>query len=335
MLGNSPPTSLAMKLLAYTTLDGFETVTPLAAKSRNLGIVYSRHRPGYRLEMYVNRRGSRHFFAYKGSRDSDGHTAPESLTHTLCKTVLKQLADKELPTLLKATYKTEQQPPIALTLVSGVCEYPITANGREYVIDTFCHFRQPEASEWLQSHECRWSGRIAFEFFHTNGLSANHPKCRDLESVGIPVFQITVKAGSFFYIDEEELVDLDIEEAEERISLHCKKIANAFKKQIVGVLFNYPESTAFRNGRDLYGQLHAFEAQIRQLEAQKHHAAEQIDTLLSENTRLNKENSLYLNRLKSIHEIRHAENQDDEKRVQPSVQQRLPNKRPFWKRWFK
>lgn len=326
-----------MKLLAYASSNGFETITPLAAKSLNLTTVYSRHSPGHRLEMYVNRRGMTIRMPVTFISKKMPAAAPESLTHTLCKTVLTQLANEELPTLLKATYKTEQQPPIPLTLVSGVCEHEITANGRKYIIDTFCRFIQPEAGEWLLSEECRWRGRIAFEFFHTSGLAANHAKCRDLEAAGIPVFQIAIRPGSFFYIDEEELVDLDIEEAEERISNHCRKIANAFKRQIVGVLFNYPESMAFRNGQDLYGRLHAAEAQIRELEAQHHHATEQINILLADNTRLNRENAEYLDRLRSIQEIRPSENQAGEKQSSraSSTQHVTTNKQPFWRRWFK
>lgn len=323
-----------MKLLAYTTQTGQETVTPLSAKFRELSIVYSRHRPGKRLKMYVQRRGSRHFFAYKGSHISDGITAPESLTHILCKTVLKELAEEGLHTVLKPTFKTEQLQPIPLTLVSGICEYPVEIEGREYVIDTFCRFRQKSETDWLKSHECKWSGQIAFEFFHTSGLAANHLKCKDLESAGIPVFQIAVKPGSFFHIDEEELADLDIEEAEERISRHCLKIRNAFKKQIIGVLFNNPESQAFRQARILYSQLEQSKDDYQRLSAQNTEQMLEIEQLRAENSRLNMEKADYYNRLRTV-QYRPQENGPSSENKEIAVPDSAHHTvKPFWKRWL-
>ncbi|QEY24852.1 hypothetical protein [Neisseria animalis] len=170
-------------------------------------------------------------------------------------------------------------------------------------------------------------------------MSANHPKCRDLEIAGIPVFQIAVKAGGFFYIDEEELVDLDIEEAGERISRHCRKIANTFKKQIVGVLFNNPESPALRHGRDLYDRLVAAETQIRALETENSEAYEHINALLADNSCLHVANAEYLNRLNAVQNTRSSENQartySQDIQMASMQSETADDKRLFWKRWFK
>ncbi|RPD86138.1 hypothetical protein EGK75_08330 [Neisseria weixii] len=286
-----------MKLLAYTTQDGFETVTPLSAKSRNLAVIYSRHAPGCRLEMYVNRRGSNHFFAYKGERCSDGITEPESLTHTLCKTVLKELADEGLSTELKLTHKGRRWDyPVPVILTSGAFEYPIQANGHQYFIDTFCTFRQENIS-FLKSYACKWGGQIAFEFFHTSGLAANSPKCRDLERMGIPVIQVAAREGDFLYLDEDTLIGKTDQEAMEQIELHRQKIRNAFKKQIIGVLFNSPVSEAYEAAQELYGSLETALQRIKDLEQENQALVAGTELLSDKVKQLTLEQEHYLYRI--------------------------------------
>lgn len=264
---------------------------------------------------------------------TDGITAPESLSHTLCKTVLTQLANQGISTLLKPTYQTEAQTPIPITFTSGICEYPISIANNHYLIDAFCHFSQAQTDEWLQSYECRWNGQIAFEFFHTHRLSANSPKCRDLASVGIPVFQIAIKAGSFFYIDEEELMNLDIEEAENRISEHCRKISNAFKKQIVGVLLNNPKSLAFKHGENLYRHIETNEKRISDLEEKLEQAYENINSLLAENSQLNSANAQYYNHLRQIQKNMPSAVQEHQSAEPQTASSN--DETSFWRKWFK
>ena len=85
-----------MKVIAYTDQHNNETVTALQAQMLGLDVVYSCHKPGERLEMYKTRRKQTHYFAYKSTTTHEGKTAPETLTHTLCKQIIAELA--HLPT---------------------------------------------------------------------------------------------------------------------------------------------------------------------------------------------------------------------------------------------
>ena len=233
-----------MKVLAYTSQHGDLTITPLSAKSRGISTLYSRHPAGQRIEMYVNRRGNNHFFAYKGDRSPSDVSEPESLTHAICKTVLKEWANQNIQTQLHLTHRTQKLQPFTITLQAGRDEFRIDVPQTRYFIDVFCKFEQTE-DPYLLSYECKWNGQIAFEFCHANGLSASDRKCKDLEHLGIPIIQILVKKGSFFDVDEEILIGLSDEEVAKRIEQHKSKVGNAFKKRIVGVLFNAPESKAY------------------------------------------------------------------------------------------
>ena len=177
-----------MKVLAYTSQDGDVTITPLSAKSKGIGTLYSRHPAGQRIEMYVNRRGSNHFFAYKGDHSPSDVNEPESLTHTICKTVLKELANQNIQTQLHLTHRTQRLQPFTIALQAGRDEFGIDTSQTRYFIDVFCEFEQTE-EPYLLSYECKWNGQIAFEFCHANGLSASDRKCKDLEHLGIPIIQ--------------------------------------------------------------------------------------------------------------------------------------------------
>lgn len=263
-----------MKVLAYTTQNGFKTIRPLSAKSQNLKTVFSRHPAGHRYEMYVNRRGSKHFFAYKGETTRHGMTAPESLTHMLCKTVLAELANDYLETVLELTFRGRPSARIPITLTSSALEYRIEDAGSTYVIDTLCTFKQPGQS-LLLSEACKWSGKIAFEFYHTSGLAANDPKCRHLQTLGIPVIQIDAREGKFLSIDEDQLLNLDDGQAETLIQAHIEKLRNTFKKRILGVLFNDPASA-------IYTEALAMSNEIKVLKKQKHENDQMLANNLSE-----------------------------------------------------
>lgn len=103
------------------------------------------------------------------------------------------LAQNRVATHLKffntfGPYKDRDGEPIIFD--GGAVEKTVQAGGHRYVIDALCHFKSSSESSPLFSLEQRWNGLIAFEIYHTSKLSSNSPKCRDLESIGIPVIQI-------------------------------------------------------------------------------------------------------------------------------------------------
>ena len=53
-----------MKTVAYTSQTGHDFITPLEAKKKNVGTVYSTHAAGKRLEMHVKRSAEKYYFAY-------------------------------------------------------------------------------------------------------------------------------------------------------------------------------------------------------------------------------------------------------------------------------
>lgn len=259
-----------MKILAYRDQYGFDAITPLSARHQNLKTVYSRHREGQRLPMYVNRRGSTFFFAYKPEHHQNATSEPESLTHSLCKMILKELADQQIQTELHLTYQSKRwERPIPLRFISGSFEHKITTHqGKAYYIDTFCQFSQNFDNNLLKTDQCRWQGSIAFEFYHRNGLAANSPKCQDLTKLGIPIIQIAARKGDFLYFDEAELLNKSNEEIEESLQNYKQKIRNTFKKRIIGVLLNNPQSDYFKAGAKLYQQIQNQQQCIIKLEEQ-------------------------------------------------------------------
>ena len=90
-----------MKTLAYTSHTGHDFITPLEAKKKNVGTVYSIHPAGERHEMHVKRSAEKYYFAYTPqNRNSPSTTAPESLTHALCKMAIASLANNGIETQL-------------------------------------------------------------------------------------------------------------------------------------------------------------------------------------------------------------------------------------------
>lgn len=256
-----------MKVLAYTSQFGHHTVTPLEAKSRNLGIVYSCHRPGQRLEMYVTHKREVHYFAYKGERgDREGQTNSESLTHVLCKKVLAELADSPegCNTVLGLTENTLPGSPIEVHLHKAEQEYRIDIDGNTYFIDVLLYFRQP-GSHPLLSHEAKWQGRLAIEIWHTSRLAASDPKCRSLAKAGIPVIQISAKPGSHLALDESHLANQDPATQQQLLEAHMEKLRRTFRKQILGVLLKNPSSEAFQTASALYEEIAALKDNLNSL----------------------------------------------------------------------
>lgn len=234
-----------LKIIAYTSPDGDEWLTALEAKLKHRDgmIYYSRHRPGTRKKMVLTRRKATNFFRYYSEADSGGASAPESLTHLLCKQVLNELSNLPggLTTVLNYTEHTEQQPPVTIRLNRALSEYRIEIDGKTFYIDVLLQFDQPGNSSLLR-HEIRWQRQLAVEIWHTSRLASNAPKCLALSKIGIPVVQIRADKGSFLYIDEDELLNYDNEEIKNRIDRHVEKLRNTFRKQILCTLLRNPSS---------------------------------------------------------------------------------------------
>ncbi|WP_231410671.1 hypothetical protein [Neisseria meningitidis] len=232
-----------MKIIAYTSPDGDEWVTALEAKLKHREgmIYYSRHRPGTRKKMVLTRRKATNFFRYYSEAESGGASAPESLTHLLCKQVLNELSNLPggLTTVLNYTEHTEKQPPVTIRLNRALSEYRIEIDGKTFYIDVLLEFDQPGNSSLLR-HEIRWQRKLAVEIWHTSRLASNAPKCLALSKIGIPVVQIRADKSSFLYIDEDELLNYDNEEIKIRINRHVEKLRNTFRKQILCTLLRNP-----------------------------------------------------------------------------------------------
>lgn len=262
-----------MKVIAYLDQFGHETVTPYSAKRKNIKTVYSTHKPGERIEMYVNRRGVNHYFAYKGENGDSSSSNPETLTHTLCKEVIAELASNETHTELKFFNKFgvyAHHPPVPIKLTHGFLEHQIVINGNRYSIDAYCEFYPanhipdgPESPADLLSLYRQWSGQIAFEIYHTHKVG--EIKMRDLESAGIPVFQIGIHSNSALYIDEDEIAKMDDAQADSYLQKHREKLRRIFSKSIGGVVLNDPKSPGFLAAQDLYCQLSERESEIIRL----------------------------------------------------------------------
>lgn len=258
-----------LKIIAYTSPDGDEWLTALEAKLKHREgmIYYSRHRLGARKKMVLTRRKATNFFRYYSEADSGGTSAPESLTHLLCKQVLNELSNLPggLTTVLNYTEHTEQQPPVTIRLNRALSEYQIEIDGKTFYIDVLLEFDQPGNSSLLR-HEIRWQRKLAVEFWHTSRLASNAPKCLALSKMGIPVVQIRADKGSFLYIDEDELLNYDNEEIKNRIDRHVEKLRNTFRKQIFCTLLRNPLSTDFQTALTLHNQIKADEQQVEQIQ---------------------------------------------------------------------
>lgn len=259
-----------MKVIAYTGQYGNEIVTTLQAQRLGLKTVYSCHKPGQRCEMYKTHRKQTHYFAYKNIADREGKTAPETLTHTLCKQVIAELAAQNIQTKLKffnryGSYSGRAEEEIVFD--GGEVEQRIDVNGHTYIIDAFCRFTQPSAATSLFSLEQQWNGRIAFEIYHTAKLTAGSPKCRDLEAAGIPVIQIaTGDPESILYLDEDAIAQMEEHDADRVIAAHLNKLRNIFRKSIGGVVYNNPKSAVFAEAEKLSAKL---DAARRELETRR------------------------------------------------------------------
>ena len=161
-------------------------------------IYCSRHRPGTRKKMVLTRRKATNFFRYYSEADSGGASAPESLTHLLCKQVLNELSNLPggLTTVLNYTEHTEKQPPVTIRLNRALSEYRIDIDGKTFYINVLLEFDQPGNTSLLR-HEIRWQRKLAVEIWHTSRLASNAPKCLALSKIGIPVVQIRADKGSF------------------------------------------------------------------------------------------------------------------------------------------
>ena len=257
-----------LKIIAYTSPDGDEWLTALEAKLKHREgmIYYSRHRPGTRKKMVLTRRKATNFFRYYSEADTGGASAPESLTHLLCKQVLSELSKLPggLTTVLNYTEHTEQQPPVTIRLNRAIPEYRIEIDGKTFYIDVLLEFDQPGNSSLLR-HEIRWQRQLAVEIWHTSRLASNAPKCLALSKIGMPVVQIRADKGSFLYIDEDELLNYDNEEIKNRIDRHVEKLRNTFRKQILCTLLRNPLSTDFQTALTLHNQIKADEQQVEQI----------------------------------------------------------------------
>ena len=256
-----------LKIIAYTSPDGDEWLTALEAKLKHREgmIYYSRHRPGTRKKMVLTRRKATNFFRYHSEADSGGASAPESLTHLLCKQVLNELSNLPGGLTTVLTEHTEQQPPVTIRLNRALPEYRIEIDGKTFYIDVLLEFDQPGNSSLLR-HEIRWQRQLAVEIWHTSRLASNAPKCLALSKIGIPVVQIRADKGSFLYIDEDELLNYDNEEIKNRIDRHVEKLRNTFRKQILCTLLRNPLSTDFQTALTLHNQIKTDEQQVEQIQ---------------------------------------------------------------------
>ena len=255
-----------MKVIAYTGQYNNETVTALQAQMLGLDVVYSCHKPGERLEMYKTRRKQTHYFAYKSTTTHEGKTSPETLTHTLCKQVIAKLATDKIKTKLKffniyGPYFGRADEEIVFE--GGDVEQRINVNGHTDIIDALCSFSQPSAKTSLFSLEQQWGGQIAFEIYHTSKLTADSPKCRDLEAAGIPVIQIaTGDPKSALYLDEAAIAQMNERDADYAITVHLNKLRNIFRKSIGGVVYNNPKSAVFAEAEKLSAKLDAAQREV-------------------------------------------------------------------------
>ena len=248
-----------MKTLAYTSQTGHDFITPLEAKKKNVGTVYSIHPAGERHEMHVKRSAEKYYFAYTPQdRNSPGVTAPESLTHALCKMAIASLANKGTETKLEYTvYKNniEEKHEATIKFSYGENERSFVVNGSRFTVDVYCQFESINPDYEYLSLSSKWNGHVAFEIFVTHGLSSNDIKVSCLAGIGIPIIQIKIGAASKLNLNENR--DLtDSNTVKTVIENHIRKLENIFKKKISGRLL-----------RDVMSQAYNHEIQMIQAES--------------------------------------------------------------------
>ena len=248
-----------MKTVAYTSQTGHDFITPLEAKKKNVGTVYSIHPAGERHEMHVKRSAEKYYFAYTPqNRNSPGTTAPESLTHALCKMAIASLANKGTETKLEYTvYKNniEEKHEATIKFSHGENERSFVVNGSRFAVDVYCQFESINPDNEYLSLSSKWNGHVAFEIFVTHGLSSNDPKVNSLAGIGIPIIQIKIGATSKLnLIEDRDLTDSD--SVKTVIENHIRKLENIFKKKISGRLL-----------RDVMSQAYNHEIQMIQAES--------------------------------------------------------------------
>lgn len=283
-----------MKVIAYLDQSEHKTITPYEARRKGIKTVYSTHKPGKRMAMYVSHKGKNYYFAYKSDAEYAGITAPETLTHTLCKEVIADIANKGIITKLKffnpyGPYVGRKPVPIKLT--KGILEHQIKVGDKRYSIDVYCEFEpspitddEQENSSSLRSLYYQWGGKIAFEIFHTHKVDKK--KLNDLNSIDIPVFQIGINTDSMLYIDEDAVAQMDDLKANNYLQNHREKLARIFRKGIGGIVLNNPQSPAYQTAIKLHQQLdeqnHLLtkqETEINRLNDELNHKIDDVDTL--------------------------------------------------------
>ena len=239
-----------MKTLAYTSQTGHDFITPLEAKKKNVGTVYSIHTAGERLEMHVKSSAEKLYFAYTPqSRNSPGITAPESLTHALCKMAIASLANKGIETKLEYyVYKNDirEEHEAAIKFSHGENERSFVVNDSKFIVDVYCQFESINPDYEYLSLSSKWNGHVAFEIFVTHGLSSNDIKVSSLAGIGIPIIQIKIGAASKLNLNENR--DLtDSNTVKTVIENHIRKLENIFKKKISGRLLRDVMSEAYNH----------------------------------------------------------------------------------------
>ncbi len=261
-----------MKTVAYTSQTGHDFITPLEAKKKNVGTVYSIHPAGERHEMHVKRSAEKYYFAYTPqNRNSPGTTAPESLTHALCKMAIASLANKGTETKLEYTvYKNniEEKHEATIKFSHGENERSFVVNGSRFTVDVYCQFESINPDNEYLSLSSKWNGHVAFEIFVTHGLSSNDPKVNSLAGIGIPIIQIKIGATSKLnLIEDRDLTDSHT--VKTVIESHIRKLENMFKKRIYGYLLRDVMSETYNHEVQMIQALNEKDERIDEL---KHEA---------------------------------------------------------------
>ena len=228
-----------MKTLAYTSQTGHDFITPLEAKKKNVGTVYSIHPAGKRLEMHVKRSAEKYYFAYTPQdRNSPGVTAPESLTHALCKMAIASLANKGTETKLKFyVYRdnVKEVHEVTVKLSHGENERTFVVNDKRFTVDVYCEFESCNPDNEYLSLSSKWNGHVAFEIYVTHGISSNDSKVRSLAEIGIPIIQLKIDEKNSLFLNETRIL-ADSKTAKTVIENHIRLLENSFKKSIRGRL---------------------------------------------------------------------------------------------------
>ena len=260
-----------MKTLAYTSQTGHVFITPLEAKKKNVGTVYSIHTAGKRLEMHVKRSAEKYYFAFTPQDgNSPGVTGPETLTHALCKMAIASLANKGTETKLKYyVYKdnVKENHEVTVKFSHGENERTFVVNNKRFTVDVYCEFESSNPDNEYLSLSSKWNGHVAFEIYVTHGLSSNDPKVISLAEIGIPIIQVKINADNSLFLNEDRVLT-DSKTAKTVIENHIRLLENSFKKSIRGRLL-----------RDVMSQSYNHEVQMIQALNEKD---ERIDELKHE-----------------------------------------------------